>query len=248
MREGCDLKFEVPKTLNFGSRTLGWHVRRAFLARLLVLFRQNREAHRAHQTHFVDLFSHVNFHFVSAGFPCVLWRGEREIAAFVFERNVHGILSDHHSGIEAGYRFREAASEHLEPLIMLVKVEHNEDCWGIGTESVGRFHRHDLVRTVKAQFLVESFRRRNRAEQALRRSVEVVGGDVLRAVLKIRDGGILGDRQLRRQDCRQYRQHDDNDRCDRPSSRSSRASRHSVLVHPPAGTVKATNPRCSSQR
>ena len=161
--------------------------------------RGDREAHRAHQTHLVDLFSHVNFHFVSAGFPCVLWRGEREIAAFVFERNVHGILSDHHGGIEAGYRFREAVSEHLEPLIMLVKVEHNEDCWGIGTEPVGRFHRHDLMRTVKAQFLVESFRRCNGAEQALRRGVEVVGGDVLGAVLKIRDGGILGDRQLNRQ-------------------------------------------------
>ena len=119
------------------------------------------------------------------------WRGERDIAAFVFERNVHGILSDHHGGIEVGYRFRETASEHLEPLIMLVKAEHNEDCRGIGTQPVGRFHRHDLVRTVKAQFLVESFCCRNGAEQALRRGVEVVGRDVLGAVLKIRDGGIL---------------------------------------------------------
>ena len=179
----------------------------------------------------------MDFHFVSAGFPCVLWRGEREIAALVFERNVHGILSDHHGGIEAGYCFREAASEHLEALIMLVEVEYNEDCGGIGTEPVGRFHRHDLVRTLKAQFLVESFRRRNGTEQALRRSIEVVGGDVLGAVLIIRDGGILGDRQLRRQG-RQRRQSDDNDRCNRPSPRSLRASRHGLLVHRPAGSVK----------
>ena len=46
-------------------------------------------------------------------------------------------------------------------------------------------HRHDLVRPLKAQFLVESFRRRNGAEQALRRGIEVVGGDVLGTVLKI---------------------------------------------------------------
>jgi hypothetical protein len=41
----------------------------------LPFIRQNREAHRAHQAHLVDLFSHVNFHFVSAGFPCVLALG-----------------------------------------------------------------------------------------------------------------------------------------------------------------------------
>ena len=28
----------------------------------------DREAHRAHQTHLVDLFSHVNFHFYRPGF------------------------------------------------------------------------------------------------------------------------------------------------------------------------------------
>ena len=120
-------------------------------------------------------FSHVDFHFVSAGFPCAPWRGECEIAAVVFERNVHRILSDRYRGIETGYCFREAASEHLESLIMLVKVEHDEDRRSIGTKPVGRFHWHDFVRTVKAQFLVESFRRRNGAEQALRWSVEVVG-------------------------------------------------------------------------
>ena len=130
---------------------------------------------------------------------------------------------------------------------MLVKVEHNEDCRGIGAEPVGRFHRHDLVRTVKAQFLVESFRRCNGAEQALRRSVEVVGGDVLGAVLKIRDGGILGDRQLRCQECRQCRQGDDNEHCDRPSFRLSRKSHHSALVHRLAGAVKITNFRREAQ-
>jgi hypothetical protein len=51
---------------------------------------------------------------------------------------------------------------------------------------------------VEAQFLVESFRRRNGEKQALWRSIEVIGDDVLGAVLKIRDGRILDDRQLRR--------------------------------------------------
>jgi len=110
-------------------------------------------------------------------------------------------------------------------------------------EPVGRFHRHDLVRTVKAQFFVESFCRRNGAEQALRRGVEVVGGDVLGTVLEIRDGKILGDRQLRCLECRQRRQGDDNDHCDCPSPRSSRASRHGFLVHRSMGAVKATNSR-----
>src|ERR1700757_3604717 len=96
--------------------------------RLAILLRcGDRKAHRTHQSHLVDLLSHVNFYFVSAGLPCALWRGEHEIAAVVFKRNMHRILSDHHRGIEAGDLFREAASEHLEPLIMLVKVEHNED-------------------------------------------------------------------------------------------------------------------------
>ena len=109
-------------------------------------------------------------------------------------------------GIEAGYRFRKAVSEHLESLIMLMKVEHNEDRRGIGTEPVGRFHRHNLVRTLKAEFLVESFRRRNGEEQALRRGVEVVGDDVLGAVLKVLDRSILRDRKLRCLECRQRRQ------------------------------------------
>jgi len=91
------------------------------------------------------------------------------------------------------------------------------------------------VRTMKAKFLIESFRRRNGVEEALRWSVEVVGGDVLGAVLKIRDGGILGDRQLRCLKCRQRRQRDDSDHCDRSAPRSSR---HSFLVHRPAGAVK----------
>ena len=142
-------------------------------------------------------------------------RGECEVAAVVFQCNVHGILSDHHGGIEAGYRFREAASEDLKSLIVLVKMEHNEDCRSIGTKPVGRFYRHDLVSALKTQFLVESFCRRNGAEQALRRSVEIVGNDVLGTVLKIGDGGILDDRQLRCLECRQRRQSDNNDRCDR---------------------------------
>ena len=76
--------------------------------------RDDCEAHRTHQAHLVDLFSHVNFYFVSAGFPCALWRGEREIAAIVFERNVHRILSDHHRGIEAGYRFQGSNAQTPE--------------------------------------------------------------------------------------------------------------------------------------
>src|SRR5215813_8998586 len=152
--------------------------------RLAILLRcGDREAHRAHQTHLVDLFSHVDFHFVSAGLPRALRRGEREIAAVVFKRDVHRILSDLHRGIEAGDRFREATPEHLESLIMLVEMEYDEDGLGIGTKPVGRFDRHYLVGTVKTQFLVESFRCRNRAKQTLRRSVEVVGDDVLGAVL-----------------------------------------------------------------
>ena len=210
---------------------------------LLSRRRHDRESHRAHQTHLVDLFSHVNFHLISAGLPSTLWRGEREVAAFIFERNMHGILSDHHGGIEAVYRFREAVAEYLEPLIMLVEVEDDENRRGIGTELVSRFHRHNLVRTLKAEFLVESFRRRNGEEQALRRGVEVVGNDVLLAVLKVRDRSILGDRQLRCPECRQRREADDNDRRDRPSPRSSRASRHIFLVHRPAGAVKVTNLR-----
>jgi hypothetical protein len=159
-------------------------------------WRSDGKAHRAHQTHLVDLFSHVNFHFISAGFPGNTWRGEHEIASVVFERNLHRILSNRNGGIEAGYRFRVAASDHLESLIMLVKEEHNKNRRTVSAEPVGRFHRYDFVRTLGAQFLVKSFRCRNGAEQALRRSVEVVGGDVLGAVLKIGDGGILGDRQL----------------------------------------------------
>ena len=189
-------KHETCGTANVvGSSSLASLALRALPA--ILLTRRNREPHRAHQTHLVDLFSHMDFHFVSAGFPCALWRGECEITSVVFERNVHSILPDHHCGVEAGYRFREAASDHLESLIMLVKEEYNKNCRGIGAELVGRFHRHNFVRTVKAQFLVKSFRCRDGTEQTLRWSIEVVWDDVLGAVLKIGDGGILGDRQLR---------------------------------------------------
>jgi hypothetical protein len=80
--------------------------------------------------------------------------------------------------------------------------------------------------TVKAQFLVESFRCRNGAKQTLRRRVEIVGDDVLGTVLKILDGGILSDREFRRLKRQRYRQGDDDDRCDRPSPCLSRAFRH----------------------
>ena len=183
----------------------------------LVLFRQNRKTHRAHETHRIDLFSHVDFDFVSAWFPRTLWRGKREIAAVIFERNVHSILPDHHSGIKAGYRFGEATPEHMESLIMLMKMEHNEDSLRIGTESVGRFYGDDLVRTMNTQFFVESFRRRNGTEQAFRGRVEVIRDDVLGTVLKIGDGEILGDRQLRRLKCRYSRESHDNDCRDCPS-------------------------------
>ena len=123
--------------------------------------RHDGEPHRSHQAHLVDLFSHMNFHFVAAGFPCALWGREREIAAVVFERNVHRILSNHDGGIETDYGFREAAPKHLEPLIMLVKMEHDKDAGSVGLEPVGRFHRHNFMRTVKAQLFVESFRRCN---------------------------------------------------------------------------------------
>ena len=152
--EWCETraKRETTRAADFAGSSklvnLAFLASRAFPA--ILLCRGDREAHRTHQTHLVDLFSHVDFHFVSAGFPCTLWRGECEIAAVVFERNVHRILSDHHCGIEASYRFREATPEHLESLIMLVKVEYDEDGLGIGRKPVGRLDRHDLVRTVKA--------------------------------------------------------------------------------------------------
>ncbi len=154
--------------------------------------------HRAHQAHCVDLFAHMNFDFVSAGLPSGLRRGEGEVAAFVFQRDVHGILSDHHGRVEAWYRFREEPAEHLEPLIMLVEMEHDKDGGGVGAKSVGRFDWHDFVRPAKVKFLVESFRHCHGEEEALRRGIEVVGPGVLRAVLEIRNGKILGDRQLRR--------------------------------------------------
>src|SRR6185503_9808311 len=99
---------------------------------------QNGEAHGTHQTRFIHLFSHMNLHFVSPGLPDILWRGEHEVATVVFQRNVHGILSDHYGGIEAGYRFREATSEHFESLIMLMEAEHDEDRRSIGTKPVSR--------------------------------------------------------------------------------------------------------------
>lgn len=154
--------------------------------------------HRAHQAHRVDLFADMNFDFVSTGLPSGLRRGEGEVAAFVFQRDVHGILSDHHYRVEAWYRFREELTEHLEPLIMLVKMKHDKDGGGVGVESVGRFDWYDFVRPAKVKFLVESFRHCHGEEEALRRGIEVVGPGVLRAVLEIRNGKILGDRQLRR--------------------------------------------------
>src|SRR4026209_3037321 len=49
----------------------------AFRARpAILLTRRNCEAHRTHQAHLADLFSHVDFHFVPAGLPRALWRGE----------------------------------------------------------------------------------------------------------------------------------------------------------------------------
>ncbi len=173
----------------------------------------------------------MNLHFVSAGFPDGLGRREREIAAVVFQRNVHSILSDYHGGIEAGHRFREAAPEHLELLIMLVQAEHNEDRRSSGMESVGRLNRNDLMCPLSPQFLVEPFRCRNSMEQAFRRGVEVVGGYVLETVLKIGNGGVFSNRQLCGLERRRRRQRDEYDRCDYSLLRSSCHSHHGVLVH-----------------
>ncbi|TKB65459.1 MAG: hypothetical protein E8D47_07185 [Nitrospira sp.] len=151
---------------------------------------------------------------------------------------MHRILSDRLRGVEAVYGFGKTESEYLESLIVLVKIEHNEDGLSVGTEPIGGFHRHDFVCTVKAQFFVEPFRRRNGAKQALGRSVEVVGDDVLGAVLKVWDGGIFRDRQLRCLERRQCREGHDNDCRECAWPRSSRTSCHLLLVHWPMEAVK----------
>lgn len=96
---------------------------------------------------------------------------------------------------------------------------------------VRRLDRHDLVCTLKADLLVEALRRRNRAEQALWGSVEVVGGDVLGAILKVGNGSILDDRQFRRLERPQCRERDDDHHRDRIFPRSPHAILHLFLVH-----------------
>ncbi len=81
---------------------------------------------------------------------------------------------------------------------MLVEMKDDEDGWSVGAEPVSRFDRHDFMGTAKAELLVESFRHCNGEEQTLRGGIEVVGNGVLGAVLEIRNGRILGDRQFRR--------------------------------------------------
>ena len=76
-RDGRDMRerggFEVRSSRFSELRTQNFELQIApFSFVSLLLFLQNGEAHRAHQAHLVDLFSNVNFHFVSAGFPCVL--------------------------------------------------------------------------------------------------------------------------------------------------------------------------------
>jgi hypothetical protein len=89
---------------------------------------------------------------------------------------------------------------------MLMEAKNDEDCRDVMAEPVGRFHRNDLVRAMKAEFLFESLRHRNGAEQTLRRRIEIVGHNVLVAVLEIGDGGIFGNRQFRRLEPRKSRE------------------------------------------
>ena len=66
MREGGDSQGWIKH-----AESAGLHVA-PFSLILLLFFLQNREPHRPHQAHLVDLFSHVNFHPISAGPPSAL--------------------------------------------------------------------------------------------------------------------------------------------------------------------------------
>jgi hypothetical protein len=81
---------------------------------------------------------------------------------------------------------------------MLVKVEHNEDVPGY-RDGIGRSVSPARSRVwVKAEFLSNPSAVEWLEEQALRRGVEVVGMTSWDGS-EVRDGGILGDRQLNRQ-------------------------------------------------
>src|SRR6476619_5626475 len=52
----------------------------------------HREAHRSHEAHFIDLFSGMDFHLVSARLPAALRRRQLQIPRFILQCDVHGIL------------------------------------------------------------------------------------------------------------------------------------------------------------
>lgn len=158
--------------------------------------RGDGEAHGAHQTHVVDLFAGVDFHFIAAGFPPA-FRGEQcEITGLVFQGDVHRVFRHDRLPSRPCFRLGVATPEYLKRLIVLVKLEDNEDRFRTGEELFGWSDRDDFVGPLKAQFFIESLGEDNAAEHALGRGVKIVGFCVLGAILKVRDRHIVREGEL----------------------------------------------------
>ena len=57
--------------------------------------RRDGEAHRADEADLVDLPANVDFDFIFAGSLAAGRREQLQVAAFVLERHVHHVFSDH---------------------------------------------------------------------------------------------------------------------------------------------------------
>src|SRR6476659_4666508 len=153
----------------------------------------HREAHRPHKAHFIDLFSGMDFHLVSARLPAALRRRQLQIPRFILQCDVHGILPDDRVRIESWNGFRVTPAEHLKGLIVLVQREHDEDAGGIWAESFSRFEGDNFMGPAVTQLFLETLRHRDASEEALRRRIEVVGLGVFRTVLEVVDRRVLED-------------------------------------------------------
>ena len=71
-----------------------------------------------------------------------------------------------------------------EPLIVLMKQEHDKNSRDVRKEPLGGFNRHDFVRTLKTQPLLKIFRQSDGTKHTLRWRIEIVDLRVLYAILK----------------------------------------------------------------
>src|SRR5437899_11478281 len=95
--------------------------------------RRDGEAHRPDEADLVDLPADVDFDLILAGSPATGRREQLQVAAFVLERHVHHVFSNHAFCIAPFYVLRLAAAEDLIGFVMRLPPQGDGQARGVRT-------------------------------------------------------------------------------------------------------------------